>query len=172
MQLRSAFVIILLLVQAAFAQTPEAELKSKIAHVRYAPLAEQAWIQGDVHLKINSGVVTVVSGHPLLANTAVQSVKSFGPIQGKSDVDMTYHFVLVDTTKVPTPVTVERGNAFQRAILHLFGFKTEKVVVEYQCQVGVPPANDLKVSGATLEIWIYGTTRCLQTQASTLLAQR
>jgi hypothetical protein len=35
----------------------------------------------------------------------------------------------------------------------MFGFKTEKVVLEYQCQQeGAPPANDLKISGATGEI--------------------
>ena len=34
--------------------------------------------------------------------------------------------------------------------------KTEKVIIEYKCQEGVPPANNIKVNGANVEIWIYG----------------
>ena len=45
-----------LLICAALAQT-EDSLKAIIAMVRYAPIAEQARIQGDVRLEASSGVV-------------------------------------------------------------------------------------------------------------------
>jgi hypothetical protein len=48
MQSRKCFVGVLLLVKAAFAQIPEAELRSMITDLHFAPLAEQARIQGDV----------------------------------------------------------------------------------------------------------------------------
>ena len=38
--------------------------------------------------------------------------------------------------------------------------------------LGAPPANDLKIAGAVIEIWIFGRTHCLQTNAATLVAQR
>lgn len=157
----------------ASAQTPEDGLRSEIKAVHYAPLAEQARIQGDVHLNVKSGVVTLLSGHPILAATAVESAKAFGSIQGQTDLDITYHFVLVDTaTSVRTSIVVPRGNAFERAVLRMFGLKTEKVVVDYQCQEGVPPVNEFKIAGAVIEIRIFGRTRCLQTEAATFVAKR
>jgi len=165
--------VALLLVRAAHAQTPVDELRSKIAGVRYAPLAEAARVQGDIHLNINSGVVTLLSGPPLLAQTAVESTKAFGLIQGETNIDVTYHFILVNTaTSVPTSVTVRRPNAFERTVLRVFGLKTEKVVREYQCQEGFPPANIVQVAGAVIEIWIFGRTRCIQNEAAALLARR
>ncbi len=73
MRFRRLFVVVFVLVGAASAQTPEDELRSEIKAVRYAPLAEQARIQGDVHLNVKSGVVTLFSGHPILAPIAVES---------------------------------------------------------------------------------------------------
>lgn len=173
MQFRRAFVVALVLVGAASAQTPEDGLRSRIKTVRYAALAEQARIQGDVHLSVKSGVVTLLSGHPLLAPTAVENAKGFGLIQGEADLDVTYHFVLVDTvTSVPTSVTVPRSNAFGRAVLRVFGLKTEKTVIEHRCQEGVPPANGLRITGAVIEIWVFGRTVCIQTEAATLVARR
>lgn len=156
MQLPRTFIVVLVLVGAVSAQTPEDGLRSKIRAIHYAPLAEAARVQGDVHLNVNSGVVTLLSGHPILAQIGVDSAKAFGSIQGETSLDVTYHFVLVDATSVPTSVTVPRGNVFERAVLRMFGFKTEKVVKDYRCQEGVPPANDLKITGAVIEIWIYG----------------
>ena len=169
MRFRRLFVAALVLVGAASAQTTEDRLRSEIKAVRYVPLAEQARIQGDVHLSVKSGVVTLLSGHPLLAPLAVESAKAFGSIQGKTDVDMTYHFVFVDTA-TSVPVTVPRGNAFGRAVLRMFGLKTVRVV--YRCQEGVPPANDLKIAGAVIEIWIFGTARCAMYESATLVAKR
>ena len=169
MRFRRLFVVALVLVGTASAQAPEDGLRSEIKAVHYAPLAELARIQGDVHLSVKSGVITLLSGHPILAPIAVESAKAFGSIQGKTDLDMTYHFVLVDTA-TGVPVTVPRGNAFGRAVLRMFGLKTVKVV--YRCQEGAPPANDLKIAGAVVEIWIFGRTRCLQTEEATLTAKR
>ena len=169
MRFRRPFAVAFVLVGAASAQTPEDGLRSKITAVRYAPLAEQARIQGDVHLDVESGVVTILSGHPLLAPIAVESAKALGSIQSKTDFDMTYHFVLVDAA-TGVPVTVPRSNSFGRAVLRLFGLKTVKVV--YRCQEGDPPANDLKIAGAVIEIWIFGTPHCLMTEAATLVAKR
>jgi hypothetical protein len=173
MQFIRTFALAMLFAGAAFAQTPVGELRSKLASIRYAPLAEAARVQGDVHLRIDSGVVTLLSGPPLLAQTAIESAKAFGSIQSGVDIDLTYHFVLaVSASSVPTLVTVKRGNAFGRAMLRMFGIKTEKVVVDYRCEEVTPPANDLKISGLTVEIWIYGRTRCLMTAAATLIARR
>src|SRR6478672_6130398 len=129
MRLSGSCVLGLLLVGAAAAQTADDDLKSKLTSVHYAPLAEQARIQGDARLILSNGSITVVSGHPLLAAIAIESAKGFGSAQNKSDLEVTYHFVLVDAvTSVPTVTTVKRGNAFTRAILRVLGAKTEKVV--------------------------------------------
>jgi hypothetical protein len=170
---RWASTVAWLLVGSAFAQTPEDGLRSRIATVHYALLAEQARIQGDVRVHLNSGVATLLFGHPLLAQTAVESAKAIGSIGSETNLDLTYHFVLADTTvSVRTPTTVKRGNAFERAVLRMFGRKTEKVVLEYECQEGLPPPNVGKVVGSVVEIWIYGRTHCLQTEGAALLARR
>jgi hypothetical protein len=164
--------VALVLVRAAAGQTPEEALRSTIAGVHYPVLAEQAYIQGDVHLGINSGVVTVLSGNPLLAQISVDNAKAFGSLFGEKSLDVTYHFVLIDAaTNVPTSVTAKRGDAFERAILRMFGRKTEKVTVEYRCVEGVAPPNDLKIAGAVVEIWIHGKARCFETEAETLAAK-
>jgi hypothetical protein len=172
MQSRKASTVALLLVGSAYAQTTEYGLRSKIAGVRYAPLAEAARVQGDVHIRLDSGMVFLVSGPPLLAQTAVESAKAIGSLQGATNCDVTYHFVLVDTATMPTPTTVKRGNVFERGILRMFGRKTEKVVLEYKCQERFPPPNIVKVAGAIIEIWINGRTRCIQTEAAAVLARR
>jgi hypothetical protein len=158
------FVVALALVPPAFAQTPGDELRSRIRAVRYSALAEQARIEGDVHLDVNSGVVTLLSGHPMLVQTAVESAKTLRSVQGKMNLRVVFHFVIVDTvTWVPTSMTVHRGNGLERALLRAFGFKTEKVVYAHECQAGVPPPNTLEITDGVMEIWIYGRTYCLQT---------
>ena len=148
-------------------------MRAKVATVHYPPLAESARIQGDVRLEVNSGVVTLVSGHLLLAPLAIDNAKTLGSIPGQTKVDITYHFVIVDTTtSVPTSTTVKRGNALERAILRVLGVKTEKVVHSYRCEEGVAPASDIKTEGAVIEIWVYGRTLCLRTDTATLVARR
>ena len=173
MQFTGTSLVSCLLVGVACAQIPEDVLKSKLTSVRYAPLAEQARIQGNVRLNLNAGVITVISGHPLLTPIAVASAKVLGSAQIKMGLEVTYHFVLVDTvTSVPTVTTVKRGNTFERAILRVFGLKTEKVVHGYRCEEGVAPVNDVKVDGTDIEVWVYGRTRCLQINTATLVARR
>jgi hypothetical protein len=173
MQLRKTCTIGCLLVRAALAQTEDG-LRAKIETVHYLPLAEMARIQGDVHLQANSGVVTLVSGHPLLAPLAIDNAKTLGPIQGQTKLDITYHFVLVDTNayNMPTSTIVKRGNALERAILRVLGFKTERVVHGIRCEEGVAPPSDIETDGAVIEIWVYGRTFCLQRSMSTLVATR
>lgn len=173
MHCKKIFTVACLLAGGAFGQSAEDGLRSKITSVRFPPLSKQARIQGDVHLYVNSGEVTLLSGHPLLAPAAVASAKAFGSILGSTDTNVTYHFVLVDTAKqVPTRVTVKRGNALERAIFRMFGLKTEKVALYHLCQVGNPPANDLKFSDTTIEIWIYGGIGCPQFNSTILVARR
>ena len=172
MPLKKTCTIGCLLVCAALGQT-EGGLKARAATVRYPPLAEQARIQGDVRLEATSGVVTLVSGHPLFAPTAINNAKTLGSLQGQSKLELTYHFVIVDTAySVPTSTIVKRGNAFERAILCVLGFKTEKAVHSYRCEEGVAPASDIKIDGAVIKIWVYGRILCLQTNTTTLVARR
>jgi hypothetical protein len=84
--------IVACLVGAGFAQTAEDVLQSKLTSVHYARLAELAQIQGDVRLHLNSGVITVVSGHPLLAPIAIASARAFGSVQSQANLDVTYQF--------------------------------------------------------------------------------
>jgi hypothetical protein len=172
-QLPRIFLVAAVLLGTASAQISEDALKSRITNVRYPPLAEAARVQGDVHLARNAGMLTVLSGHLVLVQTALESAKAFASIQSETNLDLTYHFVLVDTvTSVPTSMKVPRGNVFERAVLRLFGLKPEKVIVEYRCQEGVAPPNDLKIGCASVEIWINGRSFCIQTEAETLRASR
>jgi hypothetical protein len=171
MQLSWASIVACLFFGTALAQSLDDVLRSKLTSVYYPPIAEQARIQGDVRLHVNNGVITVLSGHPLLAPIAAQSAKAFGSVQSQTALDMTYHFVLVETvTHGPTVTRVRRGNAFQRAILRVLGLSTETVVHDYRCEEGPAPTNHLKLSGAAIEVWIFGKERCLQTQTATLVA--
>jgi len=164
MQIVRTCTVACLAAAAIFGQTTEEELRSRLSNVHYPPLPQQARIQGDVHVSLNGSVVTLVAGHQLLAPTAMESAKALGSIQNQSVLDVTYHFVLVDTTRsVPTTTTVKRGNAFERAILRIFGRPTEKVVHDYRCEEGVAPPVEVKINGAALEVWIYGKGGgCLQ----------
>ena len=155
-----------------FAQAQDDQFRSKILSVRYPPLAAAARVQGDVHLSIAPGQVNLISGPPLLARIAVESAKSFLPIESETTTGLIYHFVLVDPASIATPTTIRRGDAFDRIFLRMLRLKTEKVVIEYKCQEGVPPPNNIKVTPANIEIWIYGSSGCLMTQSGTLLARR
>jgi hypothetical protein len=162
-----------MLVGATSAQTTEDVLKSRLTSVHYPPIAELARVQGDVRLNLNGDVVTVVTGHPLLAPIAVASAKGLGSVQTSVNLVLTYHFILVETTKsVPTATTVKRGNAFERAILRVLGIKTEKVVHGYQCEEGSTPPPNVKVDRSSIEVWVYGGTHCLMVNTSTLVARR
>jgi hypothetical protein len=161
---RKTFLVAGVFCWAASAQNVGDALKSTITGVHYGPLAEAARVQGDVRLNVNSGRVTVVSGHPLLAQTAVENAKALGSMAGTTNLDLTYHFVLADTT---TSKKIKRGNAFERVVLRMFGLQTETMV----CEEGVAPPNDVKIAGPVIDIWIYGRSRCIETE-TTVVAKR
>lgn len=169
MGITRTLIVAFVLLGVAAAQSSEDALRLKIESVHYPPLAEAARIQGDVRLNVKSGIVTLEAGHPLLAQTAIENAKTFGSVQGETNIEVTYHFV-IDTpaTSVPTPITVKRGDAFDRAVLRIFRLKTEKVTIEYRCEESVAPPNDLKESGAVIEIWIHGREHCIETEAGTV----
>ncbi len=126
-QYKKACIIGCLLAGAAVAQTEDG-LRASIANLHYTPLAEQARIQGDVRLKINAGIVALVSGHGLLAPPAIYHAKTIGSIEGHASLDVTYHFIILDNAiSVPTSRTVKRGNALERLVLRALGFKTERL---------------------------------------------
>jgi hypothetical protein len=110
----------------------------------------------------------------MLAPLAVDNAKTLGSIQGQMKLDMTYHFVIIDTNvdNVPTVITVKRGNALERALLRVFGFKTEIVVHGIRCEEGTAPASEIRIDGAVIEIWVYGRTFCQENDAATLAARR
>ncbi len=151
-----------LLANVALTQTRENELKSKVTDIAYPPLGDQARIQGDVRLRVESGVITVFSGHPMLAETAREAVKSIGLSEDRAQIELTCHFILVDVIMTP----VKRGSAFERAVFRILRLKTDKLATEFRCEERVPPVNDLRVAGA-VELWIYGKARCVQTQHTT-----
>ncbi len=137
------------------------EIVSKVEAVRYAPLARQARIQGEVRLHLGEKGVEVISGHPLLAQTAMQSFKDLGV------ADAVYHFSLVDSTVQITSRTVQRGDAFDRLILRALRIKTEKIVRgPDECVETPAPTNRIDLTKNPVEIWIYGSVPCLETQAS------
>lgn len=171
MQWERACAISCLLGQAILGQA-ESGLRDIVASVRYPTLAEYARIQGDVRLEINHGVVKLVSGHPLLARLAMNNAEMISSARSQLQRDITYHFILVDVDIIHTSTTVSRGNSFERLILRVLGLKTVRVVHEYKCEAAVVPQNEIKTTGAVVEVWIYGTTHCLQTDSATLVAKR
>src|SRR5579862_4035645 len=129
MRVGRVLAVALLLAGVALAQNFEDELRARITGLHYMPLAEMARVQGDVHITVEGGVVSVLSGPPLLVQTAVENAKAIASIQGVTNLDITYHFVFADTAiSVPTLVTVKRGNKLEQAVLRVFGRKTEKQV--------------------------------------------
>lgn len=151
----------LLLAGVAFGQIPEDQLRSKIQGIHYLRLAEMPRVQGDVHLKVSDGVVSLLSGPALLTQTAVEGTKSFVSLLGGGDFDVTYHFgfVFVDRMK---RTTIKKGNTFERSLLRLVGLKTEKVVLV--CEDGPDPLSDFKIADANIEIWVSGASHCVQTE--------
>ena len=75
MRLRMIFMVALV-GSGALAQTREEGMTSRIAAVRYPPLGEQASLQGDVQIKIRSGMVSLRSRQSLLAQTVTKSAET------------------------------------------------------------------------------------------------
>lgn len=165
--------VLLLLSIALIAQSAEETVRSNLASMKYPLLAEQARVQGVVHVKIESGRVTLLSGHPLLAPSAIANSDQLTSILGNPYADLTYHFVLTDsTTTVRRQRTVKRGNALTRRMFRVIGVKTEKVIQESVCE-NVPAAPPrIEADGKTIHVWIHGRSLCFQPDVSTLVAQR
>ena len=161
-----AVVVLVLLTPFATVAQENSALVSKIEAVRFAPLARQARIQGDVRLRFGPKGVTVLSGNPLLVQTAVDSVKGLGTISSL-EVEAIYHFVFVENAGTQITKRIEkRGNRFERVFLHALMMKTERVVEYQECVENPPPKNKIELSENRVEVWIYGSAVCLQIQAS------
>jgi hypothetical protein len=142
-------------------------LVSKVQSLVYPPLPRMARIQGDVRLRSGPDGVTVVSGHPLLADAAASNLKALGRLS-EGDSEVIYHFVFAAEPDIrATQTLVKRGNRFERLLLHAFMMKTEKVVEGTEC---IENPNRLKnkidLTKTPIEVWIYGTIPCLQTSVS------
>jgi hypothetical protein len=162
--------IAVLLSGMACGQETEAMLRASITGVRYPPLARQARIQGDVHLRLEGGAVKIIAGHPLLT-LAVEGGVKLEATPAQPNLDVVFHFVLADTTKwVKTTTTVKR-NAFETGILRMFGRKAEKVVQSERCESGEAPPTQINLNGVTIQVWIYGSIGCLQVNYA-LVARR
>src|ERR1039457_7033160 len=89
----------------------EAALTSRVRAIRYPPLAAAAQVQGDVRLRSGPGGVVPIIGPPLLVQAAVVSLKGLGKLSERSEVEVVFHFSLIDPVREVT-VTVKKGDAF------------------------------------------------------------
>jgi len=141
-----------------------AQDNSKSIEAVYPPLARQARIQGDVRLSSGPEGVKVISGHPLLIPPALDSLKKLTNVW-TTQTDIIYHFVLVDPGTRVVRETVKRGDAFDRLFLRLFRMKTEKVIERSECVQSSPP-NRIEMNRHPVEVWVYGSYGCLQTDVT------
>ena len=150
---------------APLATYGQERMLSSVEAMRFPRLPRMARIQGDVRLHSGSDRITLVSGHPLLDQAAIDNLKEIGQlIEGKSEV--LYHFVLVDEAEIRvTKTTVKRGNRFERIILRAFLMKTEKVVESTDSNDENPPRqkNRIDFTKDPIEVWVYGViASCLR----------
>ena len=122
MAFRSALAI-LLFTGACLAGSHD-QLRQKVHEVHY-PSLPSGWIQGDVHLIVNGGMVNLLSGPPLLTRVAELGTESFAPLLGESQFYVIYHFELVFVDRMKR-TTIKKGNAFERSLLRLVGLKQRK----------------------------------------------
>ena len=147
------------------------EIVSKVEAVKYPSLARQAAITGEVRLRAGAAGVAVISGHPLLVQAASENLKELGGIS-EPDTDVIYHFAFVNTPVRVTRTTVKRGNAFDRLILRALRMKTERVVEGYDCADPRDlPKNRIELSKDPVEVWIYTSIPCVQTEVSYIAAR-
>ncbi len=145
----------------------DAALASKVEAVKYPALSRLARIQGDVRLHLGPKGPELISGHPLLVPAAMENLKNLDNLAG-ADIEVIYHFVLMDSTFRVSRRTVKKGDAFDRLILRALRIKTERVVEESECVEKNTdlPKNRIDLTKNPVEVWIYGATACLNTQAS------
>jgi hypothetical protein len=162
---RSAVLVIVLLAPLAAAAQDASGLASRVEAVSYPTLPRQARIQGDVRLRSGPDGITVITGHPLLAPTAVSSLKELGKLS-EGEIEAIYHFAFVDPVIRVTTRVERRGNRFERLVLHAFMMKTERVVQYTECTQTPISKNRVEVTGNSIEVWIYASAGCLQTSTS------
>ncbi len=144
----------------------DAGMVSKVEALKYPALSRQARIQGNVSLRSGPKGVEVISGHPLLVTAALDNLRSLGKLS-EIDVEVVYHFVLVDAATRITRTTVKKGDAFDRLILRALRMKTEKVVEDVRCVENPDqPKNRIDLTKNPVEVWIYGSIACVQVEAS------
>ena len=146
-------------------------ITTKVEAWKYPNLARQARIQGDVRLQFRSGVPGVTSGHPLLAPSALENLKSLGELPDAANV--VYHFVLLESTVEVTRTTVKKGDAFDRFFLRLLRIRTERTVEETKCvsDADSAPKNRIDLTRNPVEVWIYGVVPCLQVETRYLASR-
>src|SRR5262245_22792331 len=117
---------------AILVQDTSTRVVPKIEAIAFPPLPRIARVQGDVRLKSGPEGITLLSGNPLLAPTAVENLKDIGQLS-EAQNDVVYHFVLGGVSTSLTRTTVKRGNTISRFFLRALGRKTEKVVEQEKC---------------------------------------
>lgn len=157
----SAVLVIALLAPLAAPAQDISGPVSMLEAASYPPLSRQARIQREVRLRSGPDGVTVISGHPLLAPTAVSTLKGVVGQPRQVEIEAIYHFVLVDPViRVGTRVE-KKGNRFERLVLHAFMMKTERVVEDTECvERPIEIKTRLEVTGNGFEMWIYGAAAC------------
>ena len=148
---------------STFAQDAPGLLALKVEAVKVPPLARQARLQGDVILRSGLGKTTVASGHPILAQAALENLKELGDFSD-AEIGFVYHFILVEPEFRAMATAVKKGNRFTRFIRRAFRLKTEELVEYPQCVESPPPKNRISSTDKSIEVWIYGTSSCLQPQ--------
>jgi hypothetical protein len=131
-------------------------IASKVEAVKYPALSRQARIQGDVRLRLGPKGVTLISGHPLLAPVVVENLKDLGNLS-ETDIDVVYHFILVEPDFRITRTKVKKGDAFDRLILRALRIKTEKVIEESECIEKKANLAKNRID-LTKNLWRFGST--------------
>jgi hypothetical protein len=138
-----------------------AQTTATLDAIRYPPLAAAARVKGDI--LISGG--NVVSGPPLLAQTALRSIDILNVRAPGATVLV--HFALSDMVLSTGTETIPRGDAFDRFFLRLFRIPTTRRMATQVCTQGPnPPANRVDSTKNPIEVWIYGKAPCIETNTS------
>jgi hypothetical protein len=138
-----------------------AQSNASLDAIRYPPIAAAARIQGDV--LISGG--NAVTGSPLLRETALRGIDVLNFRAPQSDVLV--HFILVETIQSTRTEAIKRGDAFDQFFLRLLGVPTVKKIEIRVCTEGPhAPANRIDSTRDPIEVWVYGNTPCIETNAS------
>jgi hypothetical protein len=155
-RLGTAIASLSLLAGAGLAQD-EAALMSRLRQIRYPPIAAAARVMGDVRLRSGSEGVVPISGPPLLVRAALVSLEGLGKFPERSATEVVFHFSLLETPVREVALTVKKGDAFDRLILRVLGFKTEKIIKEKECVTNMElTENRIDSARGQIEVWVDG----------------